>query len=75
MGSFEDDDLSTQMFTKGYELKIVQDSFVHHHGHATFQANQDIDIYDLYVRNKQTFIDKWGTDITMFMFRELNLLT
>ncbi|EZH65020.1 hypothetical protein DH09_15335 [Bacillaceae bacterium JMAK1] len=74
MGSFEDDDLSTQMFTKGYELKIVQDSFVHHHGHATFQANQDIDIYDLYIRNKQTFIDKWGADITTFMFPRIELV-
>ncbi|MEC1636583.1 hypothetical protein P9D98_18430 [Bacillus mojavensis] len=42
-GSFEDDDLCL-----GALLKIALDSFVHHHGHATFTGNSDLSISRLY---------------------------
>ncbi|WP_420482349.1 glycosyltransferase [Bacillus subtilis] len=65
-GSFEDDDLSLRVLQAGYQLKIALDSFVHHHGHATFTGNPDLSISQLYEENPQRFIDKWKVDITTF---------
>lgn len=65
-GSFEDDDLCLRAILAGYQLKIAFDSFVHHHGHATFTGNQDINIHHLFSINRQRFIDKWKTDLTYF---------
>ncbi|WP_430742472.1 glycosyltransferase [Bacillus atrophaeus] len=65
-GSFEDDDLCLRAIQAGYRLEIALDSFVHHHGHATFTANREININHLYTANRQRFIDKWGTDFTYF---------
>ncbi|HET6873188.1 MAG TPA: glycosyltransferase [Acidimicrobiales bacterium] len=38
-GGFEDDDLCQRLLQAGWELLICHDSFVHHEGHKTFQAN------------------------------------
>ncbi|MCI3986673.1 glycosyltransferase [Bacillus vallismortis] len=65
-GSFEDDDLSLRVQQAGYQLKIALDSFVHHHGHATFTGNSDININRLYEDNRQRFNDKWKMDVTRF---------
>ncbi|MCB7155771.1 glycosyltransferase [Bacillus stercoris] len=66
-GSFEDDDLCLRALQAGYQLKIALDSFVHHHGHATFSGNSDLSISRLYQVNRQTFIDKWKRDVTAFI--------
>ncbi|MCY7763536.1 glycosyltransferase family 2 protein [Bacillus spizizenii] len=65
-GSFEDDDLCLRVLQAGYQLKIALDSFVHHHGHATFTGNPDLSISRLYEENRQRFIDKWKVDVTAF---------
>ncbi|MFJ5623658.1 glycosyltransferase [Peribacillus loiseleuriae] len=65
-GSFEDDDLCLRAIQEGYQLHIALDSFIHHHGHATFSGNQDIDIHYLYHENRRRFIDKWQIDLTYF---------
>ncbi|WP_412501927.1 glycosyltransferase [Bacillus subtilis] len=65
-GSFEDDDLSLRVLQAGYQLIIALDSFVHHHGHATFTGNPDLSINQLYEENRQRFIDKWKVDVTTF---------
>lgn len=39
IGSYEDDDLCRRLREDGGTLLMVHDSFVHHHGHATFSAN------------------------------------
>lgn len=65
-GSFEDDDLSLRVLQAGYQLKIALDSFVHHHGHATFTGNPDLSISQLYEENRKRFIDKWKVDVTTF---------
>lgn len=65
-GSFEDDDLSLRVLQAGYQLKIALDSFVHHHGHATFTGNPDLSISQSYEENRQRFIDKWKVDVTTF---------
>ncbi|WP_407408732.1 glycosyltransferase [Peribacillus sp.] len=66
-GSFEDDDLCLRTLIEGYQLRIAYDSFVHHHGHATFTANQDINIQHLYHLNRQKFLDKWKVDLTYYV--------
>lgn len=73
-GSFEDDDLSLRVLQAGYQLKIALDSFVHHHGHATFTGNPDLSISQLYEENRQRFINKWKVGVTTF-FDSLPLLT
>ncbi|MEG7381403.1 glycosyltransferase [Bacillus subtilis] len=65
-GSFEDDDLCLRALQAGYQLKIALDSFVHHHGHATFTGNPDLSISRLYEENRQRFIDKWKVDVSAF---------
>ncbi len=64
-GSFEDDDLCLRSLLKGYQLQIVHDSFVHHHGHATFRANQEMNISTLFAENRLRFLDKWGIDLNL----------
>lgn len=64
-GSFEDDDLCLRSLLKGYQLQIVHDSFVHHHGHATFHANQETNISTLFAENRLRFLDKWGIDLNL----------
>ena len=54
-GSFEDDDLCLRSLLKGYQLQIVHDSFVHHHGHATFNANEETNISTLFAENRLRF--------------------
>lgn len=65
-GSFEDDDLCLRAVQAGYQLQIVMDSFIHHHGHATFTGNKDLNIQYLYSTNRQKFIDKWNINLTYF---------
>lgn len=64
-GSFEDDDLCLRALLKGYQLQIVHDSFVHHHGHATFHANRETNISSLFAENRLRFLDKWGIDLNL----------
>ncbi|MCL9634731.1 glycosyltransferase [Bacillus zanthoxyli] len=65
-GSFEDDDFCLRALKSGYHLRIALDSFVHHHGHATFTDNNNIDIHHLYNLNRKKIIDKWKVDLTYF---------
>lgn len=39
IGGFEDDDLCQRLIMAGHRLVICNDSFVHHEGHKTFDAN------------------------------------
>ncbi|OLP66715.1 hypothetical protein BACPU_00740 [Bacillus pumilus] len=64
-GSFEDDDLCVRSLLKGYQLQIVHDSFVHHHGHATFRANQETNLSALFAENRLRFLEKWGMDLNL----------
>lgn len=40
LGGAEDDDLCLRILEAGHRLLITHESFVHHHGNRTFQANQ-----------------------------------
>ncbi len=39
IGGYEDDDLCRRILASGHRLLIAHESFVHHDGHQTFDAN------------------------------------
>lgn len=55
LGGFEDDDLCARLRDAGHRLRIVHDSFVHHVGHATFEAN-GVDWFALQQENQKRFV-------------------
>jgi GT2 family glycosyltransferase/tetratricopeptide (TPR) repeat protein len=57
IGGFEDDDLCARLRTGGWRLLIAHESFVHHHGHATFDAN-GLDWFAIQNANKDRFLAK-----------------
>ena len=61
IGGFEDDDLCRRLHQSKLRLLIAHGSFVHHRGHASFDAN-DIDWRVTQVENHVRFEAKWGAD-------------
>ena len=59
IGGFEDNDLCRRIITAGYTLVICHDSFVHHEGHKTFQAN-GLDWYAEQESNRARFVATYG---------------
>jgi len=58
IGNYEDNDLCRKLTGMGYDLRIAEDSFVHHFGHVSFNAS-DIDYNELIGKNKKIYEDKW----------------
>ena len=61
IGGFEDDDLCRRLLQSKLRLLIAHGSFVHHRGHASFDAN-DIDWQVTQAENQVRFEAKWGAD-------------
>jgi GT2 family glycosyltransferase/tetratricopeptide (TPR) repeat protein len=61
IGGFEDDDLCVRLEQLGLRLLVSHGSFVHHHGHATFDAN-DVDWRQVQKANRRRFVDVWGSE-------------
>ncbi len=61
IGGFEDDDLCRRLRESGLRLLIAHGSFVHHRGHASFDAN-DVDWRVTEDENRVHFERKWGPD-------------
>ena len=59
IGGFEDDDLCRRVLERGLRLVVADGSMVHHHAHATFDAN-DVDWMAGAVKNQVYFGEKWG---------------
>ncbi|HUZ10067.1 MAG TPA: glycosyltransferase [Acidimicrobiales bacterium] len=59
VGGFEDDDLCRRLIDAGWNLLIAHESFVHHAGHRTFDANE-VDWFDQQERNRARFEEKFG---------------
>jgi GT2 family glycosyltransferase/tetratricopeptide (TPR) repeat protein len=57
IGGFEDDDLCRRIRAEDRRLVITHESFVHHHGHATFDAN-GLDWIAVQNANQQRYLDK-----------------
>jgi GT2 family glycosyltransferase/Flp pilus assembly protein TadD len=58
IGNYEDDDWCLRARAAGWKCGIVRDAFVHHRGHATFDA-ANIDLASLLDRNAALFNEKW----------------
>ncbi len=59
IGGYEDDDLCNRLRGLGLRLLIAHGSFVHHHGHATFDAN-GLAWQQVQAENKRLFVERWG---------------
>ncbi|MBX3023958.1 glycosyltransferase [bacterium] len=59
IGGAEDDDLCLRLTAAGGGLRICRDTFVHHHGHATFVGN-DLDWFAIQQDNLQRLAAKHG---------------
>lgn len=58
LGNFDDDDYCLRAQLAGWKLVIAEDCFVHHAGHATFDAERiDFDV-SMHV-NRKMFLYKW----------------
>ena len=61
IGLLEDDDYAERAREAGYELRCVEDSFVHHFGEASFGNLVAGGEYQRILRaNQQRFAEKWG---------------
>ncbi|NOU79230.1 glycosyltransferase [Paenibacillus sp. LMG 31459] len=60
-GNFEDDDYSFRIMKAGYKLLLCKDTFVHHHGHATFSANSK-SFHNILHQSAARFKEKWAFD-------------
>lgn len=58
IGNYEDIDLCRKLTENGYDLRISEDSYVHHFGHVSFDAS-DVDYNELIEKNKKIYEDKW----------------
>jgi GT2 family glycosyltransferase/tetratricopeptide (TPR) repeat protein len=58
-GGAEDDDLCLRLVNAGGRLLICHESFVHHHGHATFDAN-GLDWFAIQQANMDRLVTKHG---------------
>ncbi|MFB5762020.1 glycosyltransferase family 2 protein [Paenibacillus medicaginis] len=70
LGNYEDDDLSLRMIRSGYGLRVVLDSFIHHHGHATTHHElPDSSLAQLLQRNAEIATRKWGANIHQLIYK------
>jgi GT2 family glycosyltransferase len=61
LGLFEDDDYAWRLRAAGFELRRVEDAFVHHFGRATFDRLVVGGEYQrLWNANRRRFEQKWG---------------
>ncbi|HUY22372.1 MAG TPA: glycosyltransferase [Acidimicrobiales bacterium] len=59
IGGYEDDDLCRRVLASGHRLLIAHESFVHHDGHQTFDAN-GLDWYAEQETNRGRFESRFG---------------
>ncbi|MEK8128928.1 glycosyltransferase family 2 protein [Paenibacillus filicis] len=69
LGNYEDDDLCLRALRAGYVLRVVQDAFIHHFGHATIRNLQDFDLTKLLDQNRKKASEKWGQDIHQLIYK------
>ena len=58
IGNFEDDDYCVRVRAAGYRIVVCEDSFIHHFGNASFNANK-VDYRATMVANWSKFADRW----------------
>lgn len=72
-GGFDDDALSFKVRRAGYKLILAMDTFVHHFGSVTFQAEYAKS--DILVKNRSLFYQKFGVDSWSVCFIDYNILS
>jgi GT2 family glycosyltransferase/tetratricopeptide (TPR) repeat protein len=60
IGGYEDDDLCRRVMASGHRLLITHESFVHHEGHRTFDAN-GLDWFAEQETNRDRFESRFGS--------------
>jgi len=60
IGGYEDDDLCRRIMASGHRLVVAHESFVHHDGHQTFDAN-GLDWFTEQETNRSRFESRFGT--------------
>lgn len=65
IGMFEDDDYCEKVKSLGYELAIVEDVFIYHHGSVSFKKLQTDHYKKIWDKNKFYFENKWKKKWTM----------
>jgi GT2 family glycosyltransferase len=58
LGNFEDDDLCIRVRAAGYEIAVCHDSFIHHFGSASFNAN-GLSYDGILQTNSAAFLKRW----------------
>ncbi|OXM83488.1 glycosyltransferase family 2 protein [Paenibacillus rigui] len=66
-GHFEDDDYCYRARQAGYRLMIAGDSFIYHHGSASFQKENEQAVKQLIEQNYRKFMEKWAVDPHQFI--------
>ncbi|WP_282941176.1 glycosyltransferase family 2 protein [Paenibacillus sp. RC67] len=66
-GHLEDDDYCYRARQAGFRLMIAGDTFIFHHGSASFQKEDQQSLKHLIERNYNKFIEKWGVDPHAFI--------
>lgn len=59
-GHYEDDDYCYRARLHGYRLMVAGDTYVHHHGSASFRQKPQAEMAALLEANRQKFIAKFG---------------
>ncbi|MFD2612355.1 glycosyltransferase family 2 protein [Paenibacillus gansuensis] len=66
-GHYEDDDYCFRVRLEGYRLMIAGDSFIYHLGSKSFGKEDQEQVKELLIRNREKFIAKWGVDPSIYM--------
>ena len=66
-GHYEDDDYCYRARQRGFRLMVAGDTYVHHHGSASFNHYSRQAIYELINANRKKFTDKFGVDPLTFI--------
>ncbi|HAV78539.1 MAG TPA: hypothetical protein DCX53_14415, partial [Anaerolineae bacterium] len=61
IGMFEDDDYARRVQEKEYRIVCATDTFVHHHGRASFAKLESNKYSQLFDQNRKIFEKKWNT--------------
>jgi len=66
-GHYEDDDYCYRAREAGYRLMMAEDTFIFHHGSASFGKKSSEEFRAIVERSRQLFIAKWGVDPRQFI--------
>lgn len=66
-GHFEDDDYCYRARQAGFKLMMAEDTFIFHHGSASFGKKSKKQFKAIVERSRNLFVEKWGVDPQLFI--------